>query len=251
MTTPLPDDPPHPVLGEFYGEEAQRRAFLDKIFDESAHSYDWTEKLIGFGSGSWYRRQALLRAGLAPGMRMVDVGIGTGLVARQAIRIVGSPDLVTGVDPSLGMLAHAQLPKGVTLLQGKGEEIPLPDASQDFLSMGFALRHLSSLRGAFTEFHRVLAPGARLCLLEITPPRNRLHRKLMAGYMMGVVPTIAWLRTRDRQTWRIWRYYWRTIDACVPPDTVMQALRDAGFEDVERSVEVGIFSEYRARRPAV
>jgi demethylmenaquinone methyltransferase/2-methoxy-6-polyprenyl-1,4-benzoquinol methylase len=45
------------------------------------------------------------------------------------------------------------------------------------------------------------------------------------------------------------RYYWDTIDACVPPVTVLARLRAAGFTDIERHVEAGIFSEYRARKP--
>jgi demethylmenaquinone methyltransferase/2-methoxy-6-polyprenyl-1,4-benzoquinol methylase len=253
-TTPLAASPrgdavvPHGVLAEYYPEESKRRRFLDDIFDRTSGYYDRTEKLIGLGTGSWYRRQALLRAGLAPGMRVVDVGVGTGLVARQAVRIVGDPALVTGVDPSAGMMSHAHLPAGVSLLRGTGEAIPLADASADFLSMGFALRHLSSLDAAFAEFHRVMKPGAHLCLLEITRPRGRFARALLKTYMKWVVPAIARLWADDGQTFRIWRYYWETIEACVEPETVMRSLREAGFVDVERAVEVGIFSEYRARR---
>ncbi|MEZ5739556.1 MAG: class I SAM-dependent methyltransferase [Burkholderiaceae bacterium] len=243
-----PPDVPHEVLGEFYDDESRRREFLDQIFDKTAHSYDWTERLIGFGSGSWYRRQALLRAGLAQGMAVVDVGIGTGLVAREAIAVIGRADLLTGVDPSPGMMAQAQLPPGVRLLEGKGEDMPLDDASADFLSMGFALRHVSSLSEAFAEFHRVMKPGARLCLLEITPPANAVHRAVLRFYMTRIVPTLAWLRTRDAQTYRIWLYYWKTIEACVAPAVVMSLLRDAGFVDVHRHVELGMFSEYQARK---
>lgn len=240
---------PHPVLRDYYADEAHRRAFLDDIFDRTSATYDRTEKLIGFGSGSWYRRQALLRAGLAPGMRVVDVGFGTGLVARQAARIVGDPTLVTGVDPSAGMMSHAHVPAGITLLEGTGERMPLPEASADFLSMGFALRHLAALDTAFTEFHRVLAPGGRLCLMEITRPRGPIALALLKGYMKGVVPTITRLWGDRGQTRTMWRYYWDTIEACVPPERVLDSLRRAGFTDVERYVELGIFSEYRARRP--
>lgn len=240
---------PHPVLGRYYPQERERRAFLDQMFDSTARDYDRIEKLIGFGQGAAYRHRALLRAGLAPGMRVIDVGIGTGLVAREAVRIVGDPTLVTGVDPSVGMLSQARLPAGVTLLQGKGESIPLPAASGDFLSMGFALRHLSSLDSAFAEFFRVLRPGARLCLLELTRAPGPVSNALLKLYMKRVVPLVARVLTRDAQTMRIWRYYWDTIEACVAPEVVLQALRDAGFVDVQRCVEVGIFTEYQARRP--
>ncbi len=242
----LPPDVPHAVLSEYYPDESSRREFLGDIFDRTAHSYDWTERLIGFGSGPWYRHQALIRAGLKPGMRVVDVGAGTGLVAREAIKITGDPALVTGVDPSPGMLARADLPEGVQLLEGTGESIPLPENSADFLSMGFALRHLSSLAEAFSEFYRVMKPGARLCLLEITTPTNPVYRGVLKAYMTKAIPLIAWAKSRDAQTRRIWEYYWATIEACVAPAVVEQALRDAGFDAVNRHVELGIFSEYTA-----
>ena len=191
---------PHPVLNEYYADEASRRAFLDQIFDRTSGTYDRIEKLIGFGSGSWYRHQALLRAGLVRGMTVIDIGVGTGLVARQAVEIVGDATLVTGIDPSAGMMAHAHLPVGVKLLEGKGEAIPLPDGSADFLSMGFALRHLSSLAAAFAEFHRVTKPGARICLLEITRAQQPLARWLLKTYMKTIVPGVARIWSRDPQT---------------------------------------------------
>ncbi len=241
---------PHRVLRDYYPTEARRRAFLDRIFDETAVDYDRIEKLIGFGTGSWYRRQALLRAGLAPGMSVVDVGIGTGLVAREVARIVGDASLITGVDPSAGMMDNAKLPAGVRLLQGKAESIPLADGCADFVTMGFALRHIGSLPAAFAEFRRVLKPGGRVLILELTRPQTRAAQWLLKAYMRGVVPAIARLTSRHGNTPMIWRYYWDTIEACIAPAEVMTMLGQAGLESARRHVEVGIFSEYTARRPA-
>lgn len=240
---------PHPVLSDYYTEEAKRREFLDEIFEQNAGFYDRNEKLLGFGTGSWYRRQALKRAGLKPGMRVIDVGFGTGLVAREALKIVGDPRLVIGVDPSPNMMAQAELPKETILLNGSAEAIPQPDESADFLSMGFALRHVSSLEAAFSEYMRVLRPGASLCLLEITPPEKGLWRWLLRNYMSRVVPTIVRVISKQENSDRFWQYYWETVAACVPPAAILAALEAVGFEDANRHVEVGIFSEYRARKP--
>ena len=239
---------PHPVLGGYYADEHGRRAFLDRIFDETAADYDRIEKLIGFGSGPWYRRQALRRAGLAPGMRVVDVGVGTGLVAREAVTIVGDPTCVIGVDPSAGMMACSHLPAGVGLIEGVAEAIPLGDGCADFVSMGFALRHVGSLPAAFSEFHRILAPGGRLVVLELTKPSGRIGAALLKCYLRAVVPSLARISASSERTPTIWRYYWDTIEACVAPATVVDQLRAAGFGDVRRHVELGIFSEYTARR---
>lgn len=256
-TTPHPSDPshepvraPHGPLASYYRSEEERAGFLREIFDSTATDYDRVESWLALGTGPWYRRQALLRAGLAPGMRVVDVGFGTGLVAAQAIRIIGSAELLTGVDPSPGMMGASPLAGQVKLVEGKAEHIPLPDASADFISMGYALRHVSDVSAAFAEFRRVLKPGGRLCVLEITKPEGRLATALLRAYVRGVVPTLARLRGARTNTPRIWRYYWDSIEACAPPPRILQALRDAGLAEVERHVELGVFSEYRARRPA-
>jgi demethylmenaquinone methyltransferase / 2-methoxy-6-polyprenyl-1,4-benzoquinol methylase len=239
---------PHPPLTAYYQNEAQRRNWVQHMFDGTAADYDRTEGMIGFGSGSWYRREALLRAGLQPAMRVLDVGVGTGLVARRAAEIVGNPALVTGLDPSPGMLGSAKLPAGIKLVEGFAEDIPFPDESFDFVSMGYALRHISDLSVAFREFCRVLKPGGRLCILEITRPESKLLTMLLKGYMRGVVPALARLTSKKAGTPLMWSYYWDTIAACAPPSRVMHTLEDSGFKDVHRHLELKIFSEFRARK---
>lgn len=241
---------PHSPLTDYYRDEQDRPGWIRRMFDSTAADYNRIEALLGFGSGSWYRRQALKRAGLMPGMLAIDVGMGTGLVARQAAAIIGDPAKVTGVDPSPGMLKNAQVPDGVRIVEGRAEQIPFPDNSFDFLSMGYALRHISDLSVAFAEFHRVLKPGGRLCILEITCPENRLAKTLLKAYLRGIVPALAKLTLRNRDTAVLWRYYWDTIEACAAPADVAHTLAKAGFGEVDRHVELGMFSEYRARKMA-
>src|SRR5580658_7672637 len=150
---------PHSPLQAYYACEADRGEWVRKLFDRTAGDYERMERLMALGSGSWYRRRALQRGGLRPGMSVVDVGVGTGMVAREAARIVGDGELVLGVDPSSGMIENATVPPGVRLASGSAESIPAPDESADFLSMGYALRHISDLAAAFREFSRVLKPG--------------------------------------------------------------------------------------------
>lgn len=252
-TEPTAGDParvaPHPVLDEYYGSEEERPGFVRRIFDRTAGDYDRVERLLALGSGSWYRRRALARAGLGPGMRVLDVAIGTGLVAREAAALVGDPSAVTGVDLSLGMLRSARVPPGVQRVQGPAERLPFRSGAFDFVSMGFALRHVADLDAIFPEFLRVLAPGGTVAILEITRPEGRIRRGLLRAYMRGVAPVASRLVARDAETPKLMRYYWDTIESCVPPDRVLASLRRAGFEEPRRLVELGIFSEYIARRP--
>jgi demethylmenaquinone methyltransferase/2-methoxy-6-polyprenyl-1,4-benzoquinol methylase len=246
MTKPIRT--PHPPLTDYYADEQARRGFVRTIFDSTASDYDRIDRLLAFGSGPWYRNQALQRAGLKPGMRVVDIGVGTGLVAREAVKLTGDPALVVGVDPSIGMMSQAHLP-GVQLVEGRAEAIPFPDASFDFLSMGYALRHIGDLSAAFSEFHRVLKPGGRLCLLEITKPERAWSQALLKVYMRGIVPVIARLAGSSAESAKLWRYYWDTIEACVPPSGVIDALSEAGFVGAKRHIETGalsILAEFQA-----
>ncbi|MBS1207768.1 MAG: methyltransferase [Proteobacteria bacterium] len=243
---------PHVPLTDYYASEQERAGFVRKMFDTTAEDYDRMEHILGFGTGVQYRSEALERAGLKAGMRIVDVGVGTGLVARGAARIVGDATLVTGVDPSPGMMANAKVPAGVGLVEGRAEAIPFPDAHFDFLSMGYALRHISDLSAAFAEFHRVMKPGARLCLLEITCPESAWGKFLLKVYMKGFVPLLALLVGRQKNTRQLWRYYWDTIEACVPPKQVVATLEAAGFIAVRRHIEhkgLSILAEYQATKP--
>lgn len=242
---------PHADLDRYYdGGESGRREFVRDIFDRTAGDYDRVERMMALGTGAWYRRRALERTGLTVGARVLDVAIGTGLVAREAIAVVGSPALVTGLDPSAGMLLRARRALAAPVVLGTGERLPFADGTFDFLSLGYALRHLADLRAAFEEFRRVLRPGGTVCLLEITPPRSGPRRALLRLYVRGIIPLLTRMTTRHRETARLWQYFWDTMEGCVPPERVLGALAAAGFAGVDRFVELGMFSEYTGRRPA-
>ncbi|MFA6921229.1 MAG: class I SAM-dependent methyltransferase [Gallionella sp.] len=237
---------PHIPLTDYYPTEQDRQAYLRQIFDNTAADYDRIESMLAFGTGSNYRRQALIRAGLTTGMKVLDVGVGTGLVAAQACILTGDPTRVTGLDPSPGMMAASKLPKTMLLIEGRAESLPFPDNHFDFLSMGYALRHIGDLSVAFAEFERVLKPGGRLCLLEITRPKNAFWRWLLKNYMRGVIPLLTKFVSTQKDNATLWRYFWDSIEACVPPQRVLDTLNATGLTQVKRHLEVGIFSEYQA-----
>ena len=239
---------PHPVLPDYYSDLAQRPAFVRGLFDRTARYYDHINRLLSFGSGSWHRRQALLRAGLRPGMTVLDVAIGTGLVARQALTVTGDPQAVIGLDISAGMLAEVRRLLGIPLIQGLMEQLPVADACCDLVSMGYALRHVADLNATFREFHRVLRPGGALLILEITRPAHPIKRALLKFYLGRLVPLLGWLTTGQRDLQTLMHYYWDTIEHCVPPETILQALRDAGFDEAGCRVEFDLFRAYLGRK---
>ncbi|MBC7783790.1 MAG: class I SAM-dependent methyltransferase [Burkholderiales bacterium] len=241
--------PPHPQLTRYWLGNSQKRSFLRQIFDDTATDYDRLENILSLGSGKFYRRRALARAGLRAGMSVLDVAIGTGLVAREAKRLVGADGRVTGVDPSIGMVEEARMTLDLPVVLGVGEQLPFEEQAFDFLSMGYALRHLADLRTAFSEYFRVLKPGGRICILELVCPEARVQRKMLEAYFRGLVPILARMVGTRQGTQKLWTYYWETIEQCVPTTVVLDALATAGFIHVRKHRELGLFAEYTAVRP--
>ncbi len=237
---------PHPLLARYHANERERRRQVNRWFDESAAHYDFITQVMSLGSGHRYRKQALLRAGLAEGMSVLDVACGTGVLASHARDIVGTSGLVMGLDPSAGMLREARRRGVGRLVQALAEALPLGSGRFDLLSMGYALRHVADLRAMAREYRRVLRPGGRVLLLEITPPESRLPFRLLKFYLSRVIPQVARLGRGGRGAQELMRYHWDTIENCVAPPVILAALEEAGFSRVGRHVELGIFSEYTA-----
>lgn len=205
--------------------------------------------LVSLGSGQWYRSFALARHGLRPGMRLLDVATGTGVVVQAALKHTKDLKKILGVDASIGMLLEARRKLPLRAVQGSGDALPIRSETFDMITIGFALRHFSDLRRAFEEYHRVLAPGGKLLILEITAPESRAGRALLGFFMGRLVPAVVRLTTRNKDAALCMRYYWETTRQCVPPEAILEALHSAGFEHVERKVWFGSSSEYSATRP--
>lgn len=241
--------PPHPVLGDYYQDEHERRDRLDRWFDVSAPYYDQISQMMSFGSGHWYRRKVLHRTPLSRGMRMLDVATGTGMMAHLASEIVGPSGQVAAIDASLGMLKQAVARNVKWVARAKAERLPFPDDYFDLLNMGYALRHVSDLVTAFREYKRVLKPGGTVLILEITPPRRRAAYHLFKLFLKRVVPAVTLVTSRNRDAKTLMSYYWETVEQCVPKQAIMQAMEQVGLINVSLHVDLGIFSEYTAQKP--
>lgn len=203
---------------------------------------------MSLGSGAWYRRRVLRDHGLGPGTRVLDIAVGTGLLAREAHGIVQPGGLVVGLDPSFGMLAEARASLTLPLVQGKAEALPFVDASFDVVTMGYALRHMADFASVFAEFRRVLKPGGKLLILEIARAENRLAQAL-AGFWLGrAIPAICGLAMPRRRSRQLMRYYWDTIRECVPAATIEAEMAAAGFTGAGSTATLGVFREYSGVR---
>jgi demethylmenaquinone methyltransferase/2-methoxy-6-polyprenyl-1,4-benzoquinol methylase len=141
------------------------------MFDRIAPVYDAMNRLMTAGLDQHWRREAA-GAVVRPGDRVLDSCCGTGDLALAAARAGGN---VTGVDFSRPMLERARrkAPE-IEWVEGDALALPFADASYDAATVGFGIRNLSDLDGGLRELRRVLRPGGRVAILEITRPRGLL-----------------------------------------------------------------------------
>jgi len=237
---------PHPPLKNHYPCTEAKEQFVTRLFNSGAKYYDFVEGWGSFRTGARYRRGALERHGLRPGQRLLDVACGTGLVAAEAMKILGSAEKITCLDPSEGMLAVARTKLPARFVCARAEQIPMPDDSFEFLTMGYALRHVADLEETFREYRRVLAPGGKLLVLEITKPARTVPAFLFRAYFGHLYPLLTLVFTRSRHARDMVQYYWETMDTCVEPARILDAMRSSGLKEVNRNTHLELFSEYTA-----
>jgi demethylmenaquinone methyltransferase/2-methoxy-6-polyprenyl-1,4-benzoquinol methylase len=249
-TQPTEKVPPHPTLESYYAKDPERSRYVLDLFDETARYYNTVERIF-LNGGLLYRRLSLRRAGLRPGMKVLDVAIGTAAVARGAVKLVGPTGKVFGVDPSMGMMREARRIFRGPLTRGVAQDLPFRSNSFDFVTMGIALRHVSDLVQAFMQYHRVLKPGGKVWILEGHVPASGLGHRMTRFAWKTVIPGLTYAFTRDRRAKELMDYYWDTVEQCVPPAEIVAAMTKAGFEDVKFEVIVpGAFCEYTGRKGA-
>jgi len=246
----VPSVAPHPPLRDYYQTEEQRRQLLDTQFDHVASDYNWITQASSFGSGKRYRREALKRSGLTEGNTILDIACGPGTVSGCAQHIVGETGRVVGLDPSLGMVTEAKKQGVSRVLQGKAEHLPFPDSIFDFISMGYALRHVTDLTLTFKEYLRVLKPSGQLLILEIARPDSFLPYHMSRFFLKQIVPWVAYFGTKNPHAHKLMKYYCDTIESCVPPETILQALEDSGFKQSQQyTLFGGLLRDYSGCKP--
>jgi demethylmenaquinone methyltransferase/2-methoxy-6-polyprenyl-1,4-benzoquinol methylase len=172
---------------------------------------------------------------------VLDLACGTGDFCLELTKAGHRP---IGIDLSFGMLAAART--AAPLVQGDLAHQPLADRSADGAVCGFALRNLVDLEPFFAELFRVIRPGGRIGLLDVSQPDNPLLRWGHGIYFNRVVPLVGGLLSDKRA----YAYLPRSASYLPEPDVLITMLEGAGFVDVERrQLSTGITQLFTATRP--
>jgi demethylmenaquinone methyltransferase/2-methoxy-6-polyprenyl-1,4-benzoquinol methylase len=197
-----------------------------RMFDAIAGRYDLVNRVMTLGMDVGWRRRAVADLRLPGGALVADLACGPGDLCTELTR---SGYRAVGFDFSLGMLARATT--RAPLVQANVLALPLPSASVDGVTCGFALRNVIDLGAFLAEVARVMRPGGRASFLETSEPDGRLLRAGHRVYFGRVVPVIGGALS-DR---RAYAYLPRSMAYLPPPPELLAMVRAAGFEEVARA----------------
>jgi len=169
-------------------EEGQVRAMFDRI----ARVYDLMNSVMTAGMHHRWRERAVDLAAVGSGDRVLDVASGTGDLAVELARRVGPSGTVIGTDFSEGMLELARRKsEAVTWEWANALELPYPDDGFDAATVGFGARNFSELDRGLGEMTRVVRPGGRVVVLEITTPQRPPLSTFFSIWFDRVVPALG------------------------------------------------------------
>jgi demethylmenaquinone methyltransferase / 2-methoxy-6-polyprenyl-1,4-benzoquinol methylase len=213
-------------------EEGQVRAMFDRI----ARVYDLMNSVMTAGLHHRWRERAADLAAVGPGGRALDVACGTGDLAIELARRVGPTGTVVGSDFSEAMLERArQKSSAVTWEWANALELPYPDDGFDAATVGFGARNFSDLDRGLAEMARVVRPGGRVVILEITTPQRPPLSTFFSIWFDRIVPALGKL-AGDPDAYA---YLPSSVKRFPAPDALAGRMAATGLTDVRWILTAG------------
>ena len=225
---------------------------VKKMFDNIAPDYDRLNHILSLNIDKNWRKKAVRElADEARPLNVLDVACGTGDFTIEIARKVPHGSTVVGVDISDGMIVVgleklAKLGIDAALEVADCEALPYEDNTFDRISVGFGVRNFEHLELGLSEMYRVLSPGGKLVILELSVPSNAFIRWCYKLYFLKILPFIGGLVSGDRSAYE---YLPASVLRFPAPDKFMSIMKSAGFDVVEhRALTLGVCRMYIGKK---
>jgi demethylmenaquinone methyltransferase/2-methoxy-6-polyprenyl-1,4-benzoquinol methylase len=213
-----------------------RADYVHDMFTGIAHRYDLMNRVMTAGQDIRWRKLVIQRAGLIPGNRVLDLGAGTGDLAREAL--YQCPNcFVVAADFTLSMMQVGKIRSGpgpdqrryLEWAAADAQELPFPAETFDAVVSGFLLRNVSDIKQCLSEQFRVLKPGGKVISLDTTPPPDTLFKPVLQYYLHRVIPGIGRVLTGHNQAYE---YLPDSTESFLQPEQTAERMMSVGFNDV-------------------
>ena len=227
---------------------------VKKMFDNIAPDYDKLNHILSLNIDKRWRKKAVRElADESRPMKVLDVACGTGDFTIEIAKKVAKDSEVIGVDISEGMIAvgKEKIAKNninAAMVVADCEALPYDEGTFDRISVGFGVRNFEHLELGLSEMYRVLTPGGKLIILELSVPSNRFIRWFYKLYFLKILPFIGGLVSGHRGAYE---YLPASVLRFPAPDKFMEIMKSSGFDVVEhRSLTMGICRMYIGKKTA-
>lgn len=209
-----------------------------KMFDSIAGDYDRLNHILSLDVDKSWRKKAVkeIVGGSGAPLRILDMACGTGDFAMAIARDAVPGSRITGADISEGMLAGgrkkveaAGLCDMISLEAGDCEHLDFSDGSFDRVSIAFGIRNFEHIDKGLSEMYRILRPGGKAVILELSVPGNPVLLAAYKLYFLHLLPVIGGLVSGDKDAYR---YLPASVLGFPAPEKFKGMMREAGFSDV-------------------
>lgn len=222
-----------------------------EMFDKIARRYDWVNRVISVGQDERWRRKAIRAMQLQDTSFVLDLATGNGQMSRS-IHKKNHLVRIIGLDPSFQML-HLGKKKLVSQkmewVQGSAEQLPFPSSQFDAVCMAFGIRNVPDRIKALREIERVLKPGGRLAILELSMPKNKgIMDRLSRFYIRWCLPKIGALLSSSVE----YDYLQKSVAAFPSPESFSNMIQQTGLAvTLVKPLTWGACQLYVAEKPPV
>lgn len=210
-----------------------KKSTIRQYFNDIAPSYDRLNHIMSFGIDRSWRRKAVRTIADQPEVRRVlDVATGTGDFAIAISQKLPAESEIVGVDLSEQMLevGRQKVQGNIVLQQGDVENLDFEDGRFDRVSVAFGIRNFEHLEQGLSEMCRVLRPGGKLVILELSYPDNPFILRCYKLYALHFLPFVGGLVSGHKE---VYRYLPKSILAFPKEEVIVPMLHSVGFQNVE------------------
>jgi len=209
----------------------RRAEYVQDLFSRIAHRYDLMNRVMTAGQDIAWRQEVIRRAALPPGGRLLDLGAGTGDLAREATAQFPGCRAVAADFTMQMMLVGRSRPGARRLdwLSADALQLSFPPGTFDAVVSGFLLRNVIDLPLVLQEHYRVMKPGGRIVCLDTTRPSRNFLSPLINFHLHFVIPTLGELLTGERGAYA---YLPESTEKFLGAEELAARMVAAGFQGV-------------------
>lgn len=206
----------------------ERATYVQNMFTRIARRYDLMNRLMTGGQDVRWRRQVIKLAQLKNNSYLLDLGTGTGDLAREALA-QSHHSRVVAADFTLEMMRVGQKRGPLNFSSADALRLPFPDSLFDAVVSGFLMRNVIDLQKALQEQYRVLRKGGRIVILDTTRPKKNILSPFIWLHMHLVIPTLGRLLTGSSDAYR---YLPETTEGFVTAENLASRMAAIGFKKI-------------------